>query len=194
MFRGAQQRRDLLDVVATRDGRRCDGEALRIGQRRHLGQPLFLHRHVEAHIGRRPRHAPGQVRGPHEDSTAAATDAGWSSHFDIGADQRALVLRRVQPVDPGPPRRGIDRPGGPQDHHRHAVAPGVVDRHGAVHQPDIGVQDHGHRPLGHLGVAMGDGDRMLLVKAQQHLRPFVAEMVDEAVMQPRKLEPGFSAT
>ena len=100
------------------------------------------------------------------------------------ADEGAVVARRVDPVDPRPPHRRIGRPVGPQQHHRRAVAPGVVDRHRAVHQPDIGVDDGKHRLFRHLGPAMGDRHRRLLVQAEQHLRLLVAELVDEAVMEP----------
>ena len=36
---------------------------------------------------------------------------------------------------------------------------------------------------GHLGIAVRDGDRVLLVQAEQHLRLLVAEIVDQAVVQ-----------
>ena len=41
-----------------------------------------------------------------------------------------------------------------------------------------------HRAAGHLRVAVRDRDGVLLVEAEQHLRPLVAEVVDEAVVQP----------
>ncbi len=40
-----------------------------------------------------------------------------------------------------------------------------------------------HRLAGHFRIAVRDGDRGLLVQAQQHLRAGIADMVDQAVMQ-----------
>ncbi len=51
-------------------------------------------------------------------------------------------------------------------------------------QPDIAVQHAGHRLARRLGVAMRDRDRVVLVQAQQHAGPLVAEMIDQAVVQP----------
>ena len=52
-----------------------------------------------------------------------------------------------------------------------------------VHQADIGMHRRGHRLAGDLGVAVRDRDRAFLVQAKQHLRPLVAEIVHEAVVQ-----------
>jgi len=41
-----------------------------------------------------------------------------------------------------------------------------------------------HRLAGDLGIAVGDRDRAFLVQAEQHLRPLIAEIIDEAVVQP----------
>jgi len=89
----------------------------------------------------------------------------------------------MDPVDPGPALRRIDRAGRAEDDHRRAIAPGVVDRHQPVHEADIAVQRHGHRLAGHLGVAMRHRHRMLLVQAQDHLRVAIAEMIDQAVVE-----------
>ena len=89
----------------------------------------------------------------------------------------------MDPVDPRPPLCRIDRSGGAEHENRHAVAPGVEDRHRRMHQSDIAVHDRAHRAAGHLGVAMRHCDGVLLVQTQQHLRVAVAEEVDEAVMQ-----------
>ena len=77
----------------------------------------------------------------------------------------------------------VHRAGGAEDDHRRAVAPRVEDRHGRMHQPDIGVQRHGHRLLGDFAVAVGDRNRMLFVQADDHLRIAVAEVVDDAVVK-----------
>ena len=41
----------------------------------------------------------------------------------------------------------------------------------------------GHRLAGDLGIAVRDGDRAFLVQAEQHLRPLIAEIVHQAVVQ-----------
>ncbi len=103
--------------------------------------------------------------------------------FGVVADERALILRGVDPVDPWPALGGIDRAGGAEHDNRGAIAPGVEDRHRRMHQPDIAVDDRAHRPAGHLGVAVRHRDGVLLVQAEQHLRIAVAEQIDEAVVQ-----------
>ena len=77
----------------------------------------------------------------------------------------------------------VDRAGGAEDDHRRAVAPGVEDRHGRVHEADVGVQRHGHRLLGHLAVTIGDRDGVLFVQANDHLGITVAEIIDDAVVK-----------
>jgi hypothetical protein len=90
----------------------------------------------------------------------------------------------MDPIDPGAAACRVHRTGGAKQQHRRAIAPRIEDRHRRMHQPDIAVQDRRHRALGHLGPAMRDRHRVLLVQAQQHLRPLVAELVDQAVVQP----------
>ncbi len=89
----------------------------------------------------------------------------------------------MDPIDPGTALGGVHGAGGAKNQDRHAVAPGVEDRHGRMKQPDIGVHRRRHRLAGDLGVAMGDRNRGFLVQAEQHLRPRIADVVDEAVMQ-----------
>ena len=52
-----------------------------------------------------------------------------------------------------------------------------------MQQADVGMQHAGHRLAGRLGIAMGDADRMILVQAQQHAGIFIAQMVDEGIVQ-----------
>jgi hypothetical protein len=73
--------------------------------------------------------------------------------------------------------------GGAEDDHRCSVTPRVENRHARMHQPDVGVQCHGHGLLRHLAVAVGNRDRMLFVQADDHLRIAVAQIVDDAVVK-----------
>ncbi len=78
---------------------------------------------------------------------------------------------------------GVKRAGRAEDNHRRAVAPRVEDRHGRMHEPDIGVQRHRHRLLGRPAVALGDRDCVLFVQADDHLGISVAEIIDDAVVK-----------
>ncbi len=94
-----------------------------------------------------------------------------------------MVLGGVDPVDPGPADVGVDRAVGAEHDHRGAAFPGAEDRHRGVQQADIGVDGDGHRLVGDPGVAVGDGDGMFLVQANQHLRVVVAEIVDDGIVE-----------
>jgi hypothetical protein len=69
-----------------------------------------------------------------------------------------------------------------QDDHRHAIAPGVVDRHGGVLQADDAVTRHCHRPAGHFGVALRYVDGDVLVHAGENFR-FVVGVIDGGFVQ-----------
>jgi hypothetical protein len=96
----------------------------------------------------------------------------------------------VNPVDPRPALHGVDRPDRAQEQDRNAVAPRIEDRHRRVHQPDIGVQSDRERHSGDARIPVRECDRGFLVDAEQKLRPRVAEIVDEAVVQPAKARAG----
>ena len=55
-----------------------------------------------------------------------------------------------------------------------------------MHEPDIGVQHHRHRPTGHPRVPVRERDRVLFVQTEQDPGVDVAEMIDEAVVQAAK--------
>ncbi len=159
-------------------------EARQVGPFRHLVEARLLEAGVEADIDRRGRRAAGGEIGAAHGFHQRLRRGRLVVPLDEGADQRALVARGMNPVDPGPALLGIDRTGGAEHDHRHAVAPGVEQAHHAVQQPDIAVQHAGHRLAGRLGVAVRDRDRVILVQAQQDARPLVAEVIDQAVVQP----------
>ena len=68
------------------------------------------------------------------------------------------------------------------DDDRHAVAPGVVDRHAAVLQADGAVAQRHQRLAGDLEVAVRDADRGFLVRAGEELRHLVAAVVDQRLV------------
>ena len=159
-------------------------EAGGIGDRHLAVEPGLLEPGVETDIDRaarrRLRHHPAAEHGLDDRLGGARLVVP----FDEVPQHHALVLGGMDPVDPGSPQRRIDRPGRPHHIDRRAVAPGVEHRHQPVHQPDIGMDDRPHRLVRHLGVAMGDRDRVILMQAEQHLGVFVAEIVDDRIVEP----------
>ena len=89
----------------------------------------------------------------------------------------------MQPVD-RPAIGRIDRPGAAQHQDRHLVAPGVVEGHHRVLQPDQVVQNDQARLAGDLAVALRHVQRHFLGAAQDDLRPGIAGVVDQRVVQP----------
>ena len=96
----------------------------------------------------------------------------------------------MDPVDPRAPLRRVPRPRRPENEHRHPVAPRVEDRHAAVQQADVRVQDGAHHAPARFGVAVRHRHRALLVQAEQHLRTLVADVIHEAVVQPAEARTG----
>ena len=68
---------------------------------------------------------------------------------------------------------------------RHAVAPGVVDRHRRVLQTDGAMARHGHRLAFDLGVALRHGDGDVLVHAGDDFG-LVAGVIDDGFVQAAK--------
>ena len=109
--------------------------------------------------------------------------------FDEGTHQLALGIGRMEIVD-GAPEGGIGGSAAAQHHHRRAAAIGVVDAHGAVHQPDHVMERRQRRPARGVGIGLGHGDGGILVGAQDHLGGPVAAIVDEGIVQPPETRAG----
>ena len=101
--------------------------------------------------------------------------------FRVVADHRGCVLNAVVPLCAPPDRRiGV----GSEDHvHRHAIAPRVVDGHRRVLQAHGSVRHDGERLALRLVVGMGHGHRRFFVTAGDELRPCVAAMVHERLVE-----------
>ena len=97
--------------------------------------------------------------------------------------QCALILHRVNPIDPRAPLGRVAGPVGAHDQHGRAIAPGVECPEQPVHQSYVGVQRDSHRAVRGLGIAVGDREGVILMQAQQHLRIPVSEIVDKAVVE-----------
>ena len=172
------------DRVRVRPRRARRGVPAGLGQRQRVRQRLLLHGHVQADVDRRGRCRHRDLMRLGERVQCRRYRGGLVVPLGVGPDQRALIGGGVDPVDPGPPPGRVDGAGSPDDQHRDPVAPGVVDGHGRVHQAHVGVHRHGERAPGHLGVAVRERHRVLLVQADEHLRVPVAVVVDQAVVQP----------
>ena len=173
----------LLDQIGRRALHHRRHVALGVDRRQRRGELALLHLGVEVDVGRTARRGVRHPVGAQHRLAGGAGRGRLVVPLGVVADDRALVGGGVDPVDPRPALHGIDRTGGAEDQDRHAVAPGVEDRHGGVEQADVGMHRGGHRLAGDLGVAVRDRDRRLFVQAEQHLRLLVAEEVDDAVVQ-----------
>ena len=178
-----QQFRRLPHQRAAGLGRSRRREARDIGHDRHGFDLVLLQGQIEIEVDRPARCRLRDHVGAQHSLLRRADRGGLVVPFGEVADQRTLVARGVDPFDPWPPPRRIERAGGAEHDHRRPVAPGVEDCHRRMHQADIGVDDGEHRPARDLGPAMRQRHRTLLVQAQQHARPAIAEVVDEAVVQ-----------
>ena len=105
--------------------------------------------------------------------------------FHEFAHQRDRVLRAVYPFDARAARVGVDAVAG-EDHHRHAIAPCVVNSHRAVLQADSAVQHDAHRLARRLGIAMRDAGRGFFVKAGEDFGILVTGVIDDGFVQAAK--------
>ena len=163
MFGVAQQAGGLRDRLGGRRALELRHVTLGVDRRHGFRELCLLHLGVEIDVSRPARRGIGDPAGAQHGFARGERGSGLVVPFGVVAHQRALVARGVDPVDPRPPFGGIDRPGGAEHDHRHAVAPGVEEGHGGVHQADIGVHRRRHRLAGDLGVAVRDRDGRFLV-------------------------------
>ena len=178
-----QQGYRLVDRLLRRPRRPRRAKPRHIGPLRLLVELLLLEPGIETDIDRRGRRRARQQIGAHHGLHQRLRRRRLVVPLDHRADIGALIARGVNPVDPWPALFGRHRTGGAEHEHRCAVAPGVEQAHHAVQEADIAVQHAGHRLAGRLGVAVRDGDRMILVQAQDDAGILVAQMIDQAVVK-----------
>ena len=188
--RGAREEvRRAPDQLRRGTGRLGGPEPRRVRKRRQFAELRFLERRIEVHVG-------GAARGRHRHLRRAQQRVVGRGHgarlvvpLRVAADESALIGGGVDPVDPRAPTGGVPRPGRSQDQHRRPVAPGVEDRHAAVHQADVRMEHDAHHAPGDLRVPVRDRDGALLVQAQEHLGLPVPGVVHEAVVKPPEARP-----
>ena len=174
--------------IGRRAGSRRQARDVEGGKRR--VELRLLHAGVQIDVDRSLRRRLRDPFGAHQCLACGCRRGRLVVPLGIAAHERALVACGVDPIDPRTALVGVDRTGGADQQDRHAVAPGVEHGHGRVHQPDIGMHRRRHGAARDLGPAVGDGDCVLLVQAQQHRGALVAEAIDEAVVQPAEAGSG----
>ncbi len=88
----------------------------------------------------------------------------------------------MNPLDARPPFRRIE-PVRRDDHHRSAVAPGIVDGHRRVQQANSAVDEARHRLARDLCISVRDCGGNFLVNADDQFRRGIAAMVDDRFVQ-----------
>ena len=164
--------------------------ALRIGDRRQLGDPellpfldrVFLKRAVGDDHHRQSRRRHRDLVGADGRLGEVLQRCGIIVPLRVVADDDGGILRGVIPFDAGTPllhRHDI------ADHaiDRHAVAPGVVERHGGVVQADGAVREDAERLLLDLVVAVAHRHRDFLVRAGEEFGIDVAAVIDQRLVQ-----------
>ncbi len=183
MLRAREKLRRRVDEVLGRQHRVGRAIALGVGKRRKRADLRLLQAGVEVDVRRAAGRGVGDLSGAQDRLVRRRHRGRLVVPLGVVAHQRCLVGCGVDPVDPGTALRSVPGAGRAENEHRHTVAPGVEDRHAGVHEADVRVHYRAHHPVGGLGVPLSDRNRRLLVQAQQHLRPRVAEIVHDAVVQ-----------
>ena len=183
ILRREQQIGGARDLGLRRLGQDRRRKARRVRQPHLAVERALLHGDIETDVGRPIGRRAAEDIGAQHRFDQRAGRARRVVPLDEMADHRRLVAGVVDPVNPRRALGRVVRTGRAHHVDRHAIDPGVVDAHDAVHQADVGVHDHAHRLVGDLGVALRDRDRDLLVEREHHGRVLVAEIVDQAVVQ-----------
>ena len=102
--------------------------------------------------------------------------------LDVIAHHRGGVLHAVEPLGAGTPEGQIQRVA-EDDEHRHAIAPGVVNRHGSVLQSDSPMRQDKKRLAFDLGVAMRHCHRRFLMAAGDELGTLISAVVEQRFVE-----------
>ena len=157
-------------------------EGVEVRHLERLGELLLLGRDVEVDVDRALRLAGGDVVGADERLDRRADAGRLVVPLHVVADGVALHVGGVYPLDPRSALVGGHGAGAAEHEDGGAVRRGVEDGHRCVEQADDVVHVGRHRLARGLAVTVRDGDRDLLVRAEDELRALVAEVVDERVV------------
>ncbi len=153
------------------------------------GDRSFLQVAVGHQYHRAPRRSQGDLVSPHGGLGEMRERNRQVVPFRVIANHRRCVLSAVIPLDPGPPRRHIDRIA-KNDEHRRPAGEGVVDGHRGVLQTDGAVRHDRHGFALDLGVSVGHRYRRLFVAAGEQFRTLVPAIVDDRLVQGAKARTG----
>ena len=112
--------------------------------------------------------------------------------FGEVAHRNGRVLSAVVPFDPRPAQFG-GHGVADDDIDRHAIAPGIVERHGGVMQANRPMREDAERLSFDFVITMAHRDRDFLMRAGEEFGILVAAIIDWDSCRPRKLEAGFAA-
>ena len=160
--------------------RRHDPGELRYAQSLRIGDGIFLQLRVEREQHRAHRRRRRDLVGAHRRLGEMLERSGLVVPLDKVAYDCGRVDRRMHPLDPGRPLVPLDDIA---DHYvdRNPIAPGIIESHARVLQPDRAVAHHGHGLAFDLCVALRHVDGDLLVRAGEDFRLGVLAVVDEGL-------------
>ena len=158
------------------------GVARHVRHLERLRELLLLDVGVEANVDGALGLGDDQVVGADERLDGGLDAGGLVVPLHEVADRFALHVGGVNPVDPRTAVVGVERARRAEHQHAGAPHPRVEHRHRRVQQPDDVVHKGGHGLARRTPVPLRDGDRDLLVVAEDELRPRVAHVVDHGVM------------
>ena len=161
-------------------------------RRHHLGEPgnaqafavgdrVLLQLGIEREQHRPHRRGGGDLVGAHGRFREVLERSRLVVPFEEIAHQRGRINRRVHPFGAGRALVGLHNVAD-HDVDRHAVAPGIVERHRGVLQADHAVAHHRHRLAFDLGVAVRHGDRDLLMRTGEDLGLGIVAVIDHGFL------------
>ena len=159
-----QQRRDSRNGIRRRIAGDRGWKAIK-RRLRDMLRRLFLDRRVEVDEHGTTRRRGRDAIGAHHRFERGRDRRRLIVPLRVAADQCTEIARGVDPVDPRTALHRIHRTDTAQYENGNAIAPCVEDRHGRVHQADVGVQRNRHRPSRHPGIAVREGDGVLFMHA-----------------------------
>jgi hypothetical protein len=178
-----EQARGLFHRILCRRWRHAGLVALHVREVDGLVEFGLLQAYVEADIGGAVGLRRRNLVAAHNGFDRCPGGAWLVVPLGVVADQRALIFRSVNPVNPRTTLFRIARARCAQNEHRRATAPCVEDRHSGVQQTDVGMERDCHRALRHLGVTLRNANGVLFVQADHHLRIAIAQIVHKGVVQ-----------
>ena len=177
---------DGLGVARRRSRGAVAGQVRELKICRHV---TLLQLDVEAEIDRPLGVSHGDLVGSEEGFGHTQGALGLVVPLHVVPDELRLHLRRVDPVDPGPPVGGVQRPGAAENEHRGIIQPGFVNGLAGMLQADDVVHQGDLRPARGQVIALSHGHGYLFVAAGDHFRSRIAPVGHQRFVQPTRRSP-----